>query len=370
MKIHYYSFASNKSHAADRRRFFIWAFSKQSKAHKVEIFSPFETGDDSADLTIASTTFDLHRFCQPSWPSVGKTKVLHLVDGYGLYHERPYRDFLRGVVKFFKGEISRPVISYSSLVKKAIRAADSVICASVEQAQRVRELNERVIAIPDNHSFLNGRVITSPCAPNSINLLWEGLPESLSPLFSLGKKLKLLNDQRSVHLHIVTNLRGQKIGGTFLAYDVEKLIRRKLSLHVSSITVYQWSETQLLAAASVSNVAILPVNVNSPLHRLKHESRMLLYWQLGLPVVYAKLPSYSRVAKEAGVEDLVFESPNQFSQKIDWLCDKTNWQKTVMRINEFMQIHHSKQVFQEKWDEVVNFLISQDSRNRRMHESE
>lgn len=357
MKINYISFTNDKSHAADKRRFYIWSESLGAKRHKIEIIARNGLVTSEADLTIAPTTFNLHTFLREDWPPGSGKKILHLVDGYGLYRETHHRDLLRSGTKFIKGELTYFSLSYSKLIRKAIAVADAVICASPEQSKIISELNPNVFYLPDNHSFFFGRSTPSHCVRNSVTLLWEGLPESLSSLFDLGIQLSKINKTIDVNLLILTNLHGFKVGGAFFRYDVTKAIRRYLSSRVNSLEIIQWSESSLLKAASYANIALLPVNVNSELHRLKHESRLLLYWQLGLPVACSAIPSYIRVTKEANLPESVFHNPNEFYARILSLSQHEKWTHNVNQGRRYLEQNHTMQIYQSKWNDLLLSLV-------------
>lgn len=355
MKINYFPFSESAKHAVDIRRLLVW--SCINSQDQLELVNAKNASVGEADIHLVCSNFDLTKFIRSDWPGATGKKVLQIVDGYGLYKEFWVLDLIRGIVKFLKREISYPVLSYGNLMRKALSSADAVICASPEQEKRVTRFNSRVIAIPDNHYFLHGSTKPSPPGKESISILWEGIPQSLASLFNLKTELSRSSYETRVRLCLVTNLTGYRVGNKYFRYDVRRKALNEFLGYVDCLEVSQWTVEELISQANTCNIAVLPIDTESKLQMLKHESRLLLYWQLGLPVIASSSPSYRRVMKSAGLEYLIFENSKEIPQLIEWISIDSNWHSTKEKIDKYISKYHTSDIIANRWKEAFSKVM-------------
>lgn len=275
----------------DRRRF--GGFAQRADLQ----VAPLGNRPTGNDLVVVTLGADLSRWDQ--YREGNRVVVLDLVDAY-LSENLSFKKILRGLYKTAVREFSRPVISFTALLTKAITTADLVICASEEQAQRLSSFNQSVTPI---HDCLEELIELNPTNPGSIlrptenrrDLFWEGYAANLKH-FSLLKTFE--RPSRHYTLNVVTDTTGWQ------AKQAHSRLQARLKpLSISLVTTH-WSLESVVKVAKTSHIGVIPIDSSDQMAWQKSENKLLGMWVLKLPVITSNTPSYSRSMTTIGYPGL------------------------------------------------------------------
>ena len=119
---------------------------------------------------------------------------------------------------------------------------------------------------------------------------------TLPNLLALAPVLNSLKDR--IELHVVTDpyWRRWVISGRGTpVLDKLKSIECPISFH-------PWERSTFSARIIEADLAIIPIDRSDPMVRGKPENKLVLLWQLGMPVATSATPAYDRAMAAAGVE--------------------------------------------------------------------
>ncbi len=285
--IAYGGMTENLSAPGDRRRFS--GFADRNGVLLTSAMSDTQR-TRAALLTLGS---DLSR-----WKEMKKTHgvlILDIVDSYLDESRYSLKRLLRGTYKSISGDFQNKRVNYIRLLNEVITNSDAVVCASVEQKLKLEELNANVHAVVDCFEELLQPLETIRVDVRDGDILWEGFPENLRHFRVLGDaSADVWNQNR---FQIVTN---PLMRSKFRTMTSTSKHLRKIGLdHILT----PWSIENLKSASDSSVFAVIPISSENELAWNKSENKLLGLWALGIPVLVSATPSYSRVAKDAGLED-------------------------------------------------------------------
>jgi len=343
----YTPFRKGGESPADKRRFILWAKNKGLNFK----YSKNILGAVGSEIYIYPTNSDISM--EDEFNKFNGYRIVQIVDGYLSAREHFLTKWARGIAKFISGETSYLKINYDALLKKNIRQADLVICASVEQAIKLRELNQRVSVIPDNHSEFY-RTRTQIDDTDEVVLIWEGMGHSLKHLSVLEDVFEEL-ENRGINwrLQIFTDLRYKKYANTFLNINAISDIRKHLPNFQDRLTLIQWSEGAILNLANKKAIGLVPIMTNDNLANMKHECKLLLFWQVGLPTLQTPIPSYMRVSNEAGLKENLVQDRNAWVTRILELSELQEFNRVKKLQDYYINSFHTLEIYLKKWDNAI-----------------
>ena len=351
MKIGYQPFGKDCKHPADLRRFIPWVARTQ---HEWEVRNSI-VGAEEFDLFLFPSNSNLIQIRQFS--SKKTKRVMQIVDGYLGADEGFIKNNLKGIVKYLTGEISRPVLNYSRLMKRTINKVDLLICASPEQERYLKQYAKKTFVIPDNHAFLKDKRLMHSKSER-LEMIWEGMGASLEHIKSLAPVFDEL-EQKGIkwRLTVLSDLEFYKFANRFIKKTASKELGWLSKKYPESLEIRQWTETALVEASEYIDVALIPITKNDDFAALKHECKMLIYWQLGIPTVQSQIQSYRRVAKKAGLQELCISNDNEWYGKIVKFEDGA-WRSHVVSLqDEYIQKEHSLEMHTKRWNEAISTIV-------------
>lgn len=208
MRIGYVPYSKSLLHPGDRRRLGMWA---ESKGIELELINPL-----NSDLLVLSNAANFGYWIKRATQPV----VLDLVDGYLGESPSFFYDFLRNLLRTMRGTSSFHWIIYTRHLKAACQSSSLVIVASEEQALFVKQYNQNVRVILDNHSEL----IMSKCLSESspilqesffVNpfILWEGFGYTLKHFEFMADELDEFLSSSNWRMCLVTVRKFHRWGG-------------------------------------------------------------------------------------------------------------------------------------------------------------
>ena len=124
----------------------------------------------------------------------------------------------------------------------------------------------------------------------NLDLFWEG------KIYNM-KDLKILNKlsihlKKKIHVHILTDQEIEIIPNLYRlkAKNIAKLFDFK---H----TIYQWSKKNVYTISNYCNLGIIPLITTNKVSLNKPENKLILMWNLGLPVITSHTPAYFKAMK-------------------------------------------------------------------------
>jgi len=294
MRIGYVPYSSDLVKPGDRRRFPHYA---RSRGLAFELADPSE----SYDLVVLSARSDLVRWarCPPS------TRLVYdLIDSYLAIPDNDLKARFRGLSKFSIGELSRPVRSYRRAIEEMARRADAVVCSTVEQKAMLQRFCPNVHVILDFHSELGSSHKQSYEQVEPFRLVWEGLPQNLSGFKDIARVLRSVATDHPLTIHLVTDRCYFAYLDRFWRQSTKKLAEEILG----SVVIHEWSPRKLVEVATVSDLAVIPLDLNDPLASGKPENKVLIFWRMGVPVVASATPAHRRVMRAVGLDTACADS--------------------------------------------------------------
>ena len=350
MKIGYQPFGKECRHPADLRRFIPWVESMQYEWEERNSI----IGSEDFDIFLFpsnSNLIEISRFV-PEDPK----KIMQIVDGYLGADEGFMRKKLKGIIKYISGEISYPVFNYSQLLKRTIAKVDLLICASPEQRAYLKKYTKRIFVIPDNHAFLKEKRL-SHVKSQRLEMVWEGMGVSLGHIKSLAPVFEELQESGiGWKLTVLSDLEFYKFANKFLRKSAAKELRWLSKKYPENIEIRQWTEAALVEVSGFIDVALIPITKDDRFAALKHECKMLIYWQLGIPTIQSNIQSYRRVAREAGLEELCISNVDQWGSNIVKFEDKA-WRSHVVSLqDDYIQREHSLEMHILRWNQAISTI--------------
>ncbi len=338
LRIGLFPYSANLTHPADRRRIVSWA---RAKGHTLLVG---ESKD--VDFILISEGVDFIGLSKTSGPP----KIFDLIDGY-LAKQDFHNDLIRGVTKSLIRQHHTFPRSYTSMIAETCRKVDLVICSSVEQKSTILPHNQNVHTILDNHSEFPLR----PYQPNKANskplFFWEGTTHTLGGLEQLSEVLQNLTYKFS----IVTDTNHPSILGKYFNQDVKN--RLKKSLHGHNFQFHPWSIQEVIARSSEAHLALVPVDLDSGIQRLKPENRLLIMFRLGVPCLTSAISSYKRVESILKTK-VTCESPQDWNSAINhFLFDQELAAHQVAQGQKYLKEQHNEDLLFDKWDKAISSLI-------------
>lgn len=343
LRIGYWPLSPTLNSAGDRRRLIFWA---QDRGHTI-----VTDLTQSVDLIVASenTDFNSNVFAQTKIPI-----IFDLVDAY-LLPLNPLDDFTRGLAKKISGQISGSVKPFSHHVKDFCLRANAVICSSVEQEKVINPCNLNTHVILDSHDEIPLIDIRgSKAASRSVKrVLWEGQPATIRGVRQISSVLAELSKDNNLQFDFVTDEKYFKYLGQFIQRRTQDLIERDFNDAKNRVRIIPWSVDSLVTSANESTVAMIPIDLNVPMQRLKPENRLLIMWRLGLPCLTSPSPAYMRVADQAGVRAICLDPNAWLENFMKLFTDPSFAHAETIRGQDYLMENHNRTSLLKKWDIAV-----------------
>jgi hypothetical protein len=347
LKIGYWPLSESLLAAGDRRRLVFWA---NARGHEI-----VRDLNQKVDVIVASenSDFNASHFTKKSIPI-----IFDLVDAY-LSPLSPYDDFARGVAKHFSGQISGEVKAFSHHVRDFCKMSNAVVCSSPEQQELILQHNNNSHVVLDSHEEIP--FVESVCnqepKKNGRGILWEGQPATIRGVKTVYPVLAKLAKSNDLNFNFVTDEIYYQFLNKYLKRNTSKLLKKDLPELTNRIKVTPWSPSALIESARNSSAAMIPIDLNVPMQRLKPENRLLIMWRLGLPCLTSPSPAYSRVSHKAGVT-AICRTSEEWSENITRLLSEPQYAHNEVAAGQlYLRENHNKTLLLKKWDLVFESVM-------------
>jgi hypothetical protein len=288
-RIGYAGYSRDFSVPGDRRRFAAYA---RLKGIPIEYAEPSR----SYDLAYVTYSSDLPAWIERKRREGDRLKlVFELIDAY-FTQKNLARRLVKGSARYLLGTDSRLSPDLRRTLIGACEAADAVICSTEEQRETIRRYNPNVFISFDHFADELGPPKTDYSRSGKLRIVWEGQSTTLPNLQVIREPLNDLRDK--VELHVVTDPVIHRYFGRFLSYDSRDALKGiECDKHF-----HAWDRSTFSKEITACDLAVIPIDASNALWWGKPENKLVLLWQLGMPVLTTATPVYRRVMEAAQVD--------------------------------------------------------------------
>lgn len=353
MRIGYSSVSPDFSHPADRRKFHFYLQAKGID------FEPARL-DGDYDLVYVTVTSDLDAWQKYKLDraAIGKKVqiVFDLSDAYLASDQFELRDALRGIFFYLSGRTSRFRLSFKSVLIEMIRNSDAIVCGSPEQQEILRQYHDNVHVIYDCFDKdLRARKESYEIPDGEVNIVWEGLSHGNIGIFQMLAEILSGLRGRKINLHMITDQKYCRFSSKYHCRATASVLERVFSGSGVKVYFYSWHPATFARIATSCDLAMIPIP-EDPIMRLKPESKLILLWSLGIPVITTATASYARTMDDAGVHWYCADHA-EWMERIESLVGSSDVREDYMRsVGKYLLERHSTGALLGRWDALLDTL--------------
>jgi hypothetical protein len=324
----------------DRRRFAAYARLKGIPLEYAELNRPY-------DLVYATCSSDLAGWTRRKRREGGRMKlVFELIDSY-LTQTNPLRRLAKGSARFLLGADSRPAPDFLRTLTRACEAADVVICSTEEQRQAIRRYNPDVFISFDYFGDDIPSAKADYARREKLQLVWEGQSATLSNLRLLRGVLNDLRDR--IELNLVTDPSVYRYFGRFAPRPSTGLLKG----FECAVRFQPWDRSSFWRHVTASDLALIPIDPSDRLAVGKPENKLVMLWQLGMPVLATDTPAYARAMNAAGV-DMLCRDTVEWRSRLEQLilASSAELERIGQQGRRFADCAYSRSEFLRRFDEA------------------
>ncbi|MFL6728317.1 MAG: hypothetical protein ACJ8E3_02440 [Sphingomicrobium sp.] len=340
-RIGYAGYSRDFTVPGDRRRFAAYAAIKGVAIERAELSRPY-------DLAYVTYSSDL-----PAWierkrsQGDGLKLVFELVDAY-FNQTGLVRRLLKGTGRRLLGTETRFSPDLRRTLIGACEAADAVICSTEEQQEAIRRFNPNVFLSFDYFRDELGPPKDSYERSGKLRLVWEGQSTTLPNLQVIRGPLNDLKDK--IELHVISDPIIHRYFARFGAYPSMRALHGiECARHF-----HRWDQATFSCHITACDVGVIPIQRSNALWWGKPENKLVLLWQLGMPVLATATPVYRRVMEAAGVE-MTCATPNEWGEQLERLigADGQRLEAIGRKCRGFAERAYSKEEFVSRFDKAL-----------------
>lgn len=341
--------APDFAHPADRRRYVPY-FRKRGIRYET---ADFDKTYDAVYVSIAANLGLWSRYKAAQQTKGNASRVIFDLSD-DLLSDTPARDLMRGAYYYLTGRNTSFDLSYKSAVRRMVAASDVVMCGSDEQKAALDRLHPNVVVVRD--FFLDDiRARKTSLAlrrSGELHVMWEGLSHGNIEIFRMLRRVLDGVRGHQVHAHVVTDPTYCRVGSSYFCEPTARLLGRTFHGSGVRLHVHDWTPENFSATAAACDIAVIPVPAN-PVMRRKPENKLLLLWQVGLPVVTSDTPSYSRVMRAVG-QPFAAATIADWHRMLPALADDPKLRENYMtEANRYLDATCSERAIMRTWERVL-----------------
>lgn len=344
LRVAYVPLSLDFKHPGDCRRFARYA---SVRGLSVEIADPAE----EYDLVVVSQGADLSvwgRYAKP------RAKIIYdFTDSYLAVSRRDPRGMLRGLAKFVTRQSRYLRLDHWKAIEDMCARADAVVCVTEEQKKDISEHCANVHIVLDIHNMYFGGKKTYSSG-EVFNLVWEGYPENLQAFYQIRDVLREIDSKRPLALHLITNLEFGRYMGKYVKQRTADIARDILPRSY----IYEWNDLLCSPIVEACDLALLPIDLGTPLAKGKPANKLLIFWRMGMPTIVSASPALARTMRRA-------ELPMSCSSAQDWreslnryVFDAAARADAGRRGKAFAEANFSEEKLLAQWDGVFESVLS------------
>jgi len=343
-RIGYDGYSRDFSAPGDRRRFCAYAAQKGLTYERAEL-------DRAYDAVIVTHNGDISGWTERKRREGDRLKyVFELADSY-LVQTSLARRYVKGSVRYLLGTESRLSPDFLHTLIDACETADAVICSTEEQCETIRRYNPNVFISFDYFGDDLGPPKSDYSRRGKLRIVWEGQSTTLRNLQSIRE---VLNDLRGrIQLHVVTDPLIHRYFGRFGTHPAQDALRGI----DCEILFHPWERGSFSRHAVAADVAIIPIDSSDAFARGKPENKLVMMWQLGMPVLASATPAYERAMRAAGL-DLLCADASGWQARLQQMvtAPPSELQSVGQKGRELAERAYSRGEFMRRFDSVFEAI--------------
>ncbi len=181
--------------------------------------------------------------------------------------------------------------------------------------------------------------------------MWEGQSTTLPNLQVIREPLNDLRDR--VELHVVTDPVIHRYFGRFIAYPALAALNGiECDRHF-----HRWDRASFSSDIIAGDVAVIPIERANALWWGKPENKLVLLWQLGMPVLTTATPVYRRVMDSAGLP-MTCATASEWGEQLERLltADPATLEAIGRQGRDFANRAYSKEEFVARFDRAFESI--------------
>lgn len=318
----------------------------------------YEIADPSKqyDLLVISSGADLSVW--ERYPK-GNTKIVfQYINSYLAESRGSPRRVFRGFAKFLVRQNSHLLLDYAAGIRRMCRNADAIVCATPEQQEEVSQFCSNVHLILDSYEPLVRSRKTDYSAGEVFNFVWQGFPENVAFFAEIRNVLKRIHRNHKIAFHIITRLDyGQYLRGKVGKPSALETARRLLD----NAYVYSWNEDTCSSIVTACDMALIPIPLDKPFEVAKPENKLLLFWQLAMPVIVSATPAYTRTMQQCGLQ-LACKTEREWEDAVvAYMQSEEARRNAGQRGRAFVDTQHTDEAILHRWDELFDSVLGGES---------
>lgn len=337
-RIGYAGYSSDFHAPGDRRRFAAYAAARGLAFERADLAREY-------DLVLVTHNGDI-----PGWTARKRQQgsnlkfVFELPDSY-FTQTGLLRRLLKGGARRAIGMDSRLSPDFLQTLIHACETADAVICSTEEQRETISGYNPNVFLSFDHFGDELGPPKQDYGRAGKLKIVWEGQSTTLPNLQVIREPLNDFKDE--VELHVVTDPFIYRYFGRFSPYPaLEALEGIKCDMHF-----HRWDRATFSRNIVACDLAVIPIDRSNALWWGKPENKLVLLWQLGMPVLTTATPVYQRVMDAAGA-DMSCDSTQDWVEQLERLIDvnAAELSETGRKCRQYASVAYSREEFVRRFD--------------------
>lgn len=348
MKIGVVPNSDDFSHPADRRRYIYFLNESRIKFEKAD----FKKDYDFLYVSISGNLALWAKYKERYQSRKNKPKIIFDLSD-DLLRDTNVKDILRAIFYFFRGKNPDFILSYKLIIKKMIEASDQIICGSEEQKSTLSKYHKNIVVMRESisHEIFSKKNNYELVKKNEINVFWEGLSHGNAKCFNYLKEiLHGLSDVR-VCLHIVTDPIYCKISSRLNCTHTHSLLTGIFKNTNIDFYLYDWNIVTFSAVCAACDIAIIPIP-EDPVMMGKPENKLLLLWEIGIPVVVSRIPSYARVMSDAHLNYVGNNIIEMRDKTIELISSEELRLNYMNNANKYLEENCSNRKINNMWTEI------------------
>lgn len=343
-KIGYSPYSVNCKAPGDRRRFMFYAAVENLN---VEVADPSRI----YDVVYITSSANISQWINYKKKHPAVKLIFEIIDSYLLEDTSLYL-YLKGASRLLTKRETKLYLDYRNAFISIIKIADAVVCSTVIQKEDITRYNANVHVSLDYFSDDITYHKTNYKAGDKIKIAWEGMAYTVNNLLKLKDVFHHLSNR--VELQVITD---PKIRYPF------KFLNKKTTSLLSELSCewqfHEWKQNSFSKLISEMDIAVIPIDTANSLTVNKPENKLLLLWEIGIPVIVSNTPAYSRVMKAAGLEAYCCGSENEWLEKIKSLIEKAaeGREEYMKKAKHYLANYHTKQILLSNWENIFNSVL-------------
>ena len=343
LKIGYWPYHTSLSSPGDRRRFIFYA-------NEREINFEIASIEKQYDVVYLTAGCDITAWLRYKEKNPATKIIFELIDSY-LLEDINLFGLLRGPARFLGKKESGLYFNYRQAILLMVQRADAVVCSTALQRDFMLHWNNNIHISLD---YFENDILCKKkeySITGKLKLVWEGQAYTVSNLLCINPVLEKLKDK--IELHIITDP---------IAKFLLKIFNKKTEIILQKLKCpwqfYKWereSFTQIIAGA---DLAIIPIKQGNKLMWNKPENKLLLFWQIGIPVLTSETPAYKRTMQKAGM-NMCCSSAGDWIEQIERYAELDYAEKNSIMdaAKNYLASTHSREIICNNWDAIFESVM-------------